>query len=151
MFRTTIAGLGFFALSLFLGACEPIADPAEEAGRDTSELEPDNRAASTPASPAAQTIVGNPAHNAFAAMPEGERRIAFQQFMQGSGEECSMVQRTFYQGRTPNGEAFWNIECTGGTEWAIMVQPDTEGSTQLLECELMRALAGSACWEAFET
>ncbi len=95
---------------------------------------------------------GNPAHDKLAAMSEASRRSAFTTIFKGSGERCGSVTRTFYQGNDKRGGQVWNVHCNmGGIDrsYSITVQSDTAGSTRLLECGVLKAVAKVECFTKF--
>lgn len=131
------------AAALLLVACGDTGEPQEAPSAA--------RAPNVDTGPTVATIDGNPAHNALAAMAEADREAMFQKLLAGGGEDCSSVSRTFYQGRTPEGQAFWNVECRGATSWTVSVAADAEGSTRVLSCSVMEAVAKVPCWKPLES
>jgi hypothetical protein len=70
--------------------------------------------------------------------------VALQVVIGGAGERCDRVRRTFFQGRRPNGEAVWNIECDTES-YSIVVAPD--GKTKLISCDRLMRLGGMQCFK----
>lgn len=95
---------------------------------------------------AIERLSSNPSHNALAAMSEGERRRILRKLMETSGERCGTVTRTFYQGSTNEGQAFWDVECSSGGAWMVSIMPDS--STAFVGCEI-KARLRDPCWEKF--
>lgn len=56
----------------------------------------------------------NAAHDQLSAMSDHQRSTALAAFLGKSGERCSEVTKTFYQGSDKKGNAFWNAACAGG-------------------------------------
>lgn len=91
----------------------------------------------------------NPAHKQLEAMQEPERRAFFVKFLSGSGERCGSVTRTFFQGSSSNGDAFWNVACAGGANWSVMIYNNATGSTRILDCKVLKALNAGTCFTKF--
>jgi hypothetical protein len=68
--------------------------------------------------------------------------------MAASGERCK-VERSFYQGKTKSQDVFWNVACSGGKSYSIMIKNNKQGSTQILNCDVMRAVAKVECFKKF--
>lgn len=98
----------------------------------------------------AASALANPAHNRIDAMQESERRAFFAKFLSSSGERCGSVTRTFFQGSSPSGDAFWNIACAGGETWALMIYNNATGSTKILDCKVLKAMNGGTCFTKFK-
>jgi hypothetical protein len=59
------------------------------------------------------------------------------------GEGC-VGKTAFYRGSTPDHTAaFWDIRCTNGRSYGLMVRPDGDG--KVVECELLEAI-GDHCF-----
>jgi hypothetical protein len=93
----------------------------------------------------------NPAHEQLSSMSEPQRRSMFATFLVKSGEQCSSVTKTFYQGSDKKGNAFWNAACTAGHSFAIQVNNDATGSTRILSCKLLKAVNGGTCFTKFKS
>jgi hypothetical protein len=83
-------------------------------------------------------------------LSSAERNRLLLRFMTASGERCGRVTRTFYQGSTPERQALWNLRCTRSGDWTVMIEPDTNGSTTITECGVLRTV-GVRCWQRFES
>jgi hypothetical protein len=92
---------------------------------------------------------GNPAHERLKKLSEGERSAFFQLYLQRAGEVCGRVTRTFYQGATKGGDAFWNVACTSGKAFSIMVKNDATGSSSFTDCAILKAVHASTCFKKF--
>ena len=57
--------------------------------------------------------------------------------LQKSGETCSRIGKTFYQGSDKRGKAYWNAACTGGDSFLIQVNNDATGSTRVMNCKVL--------------
>src|SRR5574337_1661393 len=73
---------------------------------------------------AAETPLRNPAHEKLAAMSEVDRSELLAVFVEGSGQSCRIVARTFFQGLDSRGNAIWNVECAGGQSYVVEVKND---------------------------
>lgn len=91
----------------------------------------------------------NPAHDQLSSMSEQQRRSVLASFLVKSGEQCSSVTKTFYQGNDKKGNAFWNAACTGGDAFVIQVNNDAKGSTRILDCKVMKAVKAGTCFKKF--
>jgi hypothetical protein len=88
----------------------------------------------------------NPAHDQLVSMQEHQRQLVLATFLVKSGEKCSSVTKTFYQGSDKMGNAYWNASCTGGASFVILVNNDATGSTRILSCKLLKAVNGGQCF-----
>jgi len=93
----------------------------------------------------------NPAHEMLSRMSEEQRCSALAAFLVKSGERCSNVTGTFYQGSDKMGNAFWNAACEGGDSYVIQVNNDSSGSTRILSCKVMKAVGGGTCFTKFKS
>jgi hypothetical protein len=91
----------------------------------------------------------NPAHEQLSSMSEQQRRSVLATFLVKSGEQCSSVTKTFYQGSDKKGNAFWNAACAGGDSFVIQVNNDATGSTRILSCKVLKAVNGGTCFTKF--
>src|SRR5262245_1574829 len=99
----------------------------------------------------ANSAQANEAHKLLMDMSEGKRAHALSALLEKSGEKCPGAKRTFYQGSDKKGNAFWNVECAGGGgSWVIQINNDRNGSTRIVECAVMKALKGPACFTKFK-
>lgn len=91
----------------------------------------------------------NKTNDQLLALPGSQRQALFALMLGSSGERCSSVTRTFFQGSSSNGAAFWSVSCAGGKDWQVMVNPDAGGSTKILECSMLRALNAGKCFTKY--
>lgn len=92
----------------------------------------------------------NPSHDKLAAMSEIDRSEILAIFVEGSGQSCSTVARTFYQGLDTKRNAIWNVECSGGQSYVVEIKNDRGGSTRALSCRTLRAAGGGTCFKPLE-
>jgi hypothetical protein len=97
------------------------------------------------------TTQANPAHDQLSSMSEQQRRSVLAAFLVKSGEQCSSVTKTFYQGSDKKGNAFWNAASTGGASYGIQVNNDATGSTRILNCSVLKAVNGGTCFTKFKS
>lgn len=92
----------------------------------------------------------NPAHDMISSVSEAKRQQVFTRFLSDSGEKCSSVDRTFYQGSDKKGNAFWNASCAVGKSFLIQVNNDKQGSTRILGCNVLKAVNGGTCFKTLK-
>jgi hypothetical protein len=113
-------------------ACGPSATPPPSAVAESS----------TPSS--------NRAHRALLYASEELRVIALKSAITMAGEACDSVTRTFHQGADEDsGKEFWNVACEDGNTYTVAVNNDAEGSTQVMSCALLKAVAQVDCFVKF--
>ena len=94
-------------------------------------------------------VFSNPIHDQTAALPEEKRQVVFARQMQRSGETCPSVTRTVFQGQAKDGSAFWSLCCAGGKDWQLSLPPSAAGQIRYLDCKMIKALKGAACFSKF--
>lgn len=92
----------------------------------------------------------NPAHEQLLSMSEAQRKSALAGLLVRSGERCSSVSRTFYQGSDKRGNAFWNAACTRGDSFVIQINNDASGTTRILSCSVLKDVGGGTCFTKFK-
>lgn len=92
----------------------------------------------------------NPAQDRLAAMPELERSQALAVFVESGGHSCRIVARTFFQGEDAKGNVFWNVACAGGESYVVVIKNDVTGSTRVMSCRRLRAVAEADCFKKLE-
>jgi hypothetical protein len=65
------------------------------------------------------------------------------------GERCGKVTRTFFQGQSQDGTAFWSVQCSNGVGYSVAVHNDDGGSTKIMECGLMKRVTKVDCFDKF--
>jgi hypothetical protein len=95
-----------------------------------------------------QPVPANQAHDMLLSMPESKRNEALSAFMAKSGESCN-VTRSFFQGKDKQDFAFWNVGCASGKSFAIMIYANPTGSTKILDCKTLKAVAKTDCFKKF--
>lgn len=92
---------------------------------------------------------GNPAHDQLSSLSVSDRNFALASMMETTGGGCPSVRRSFYQGMDKQRNALWSFECQDGTDYQLLVKPDADGSTKVLACRVLKAVAGAECWKKF--
>jgi hypothetical protein len=93
--------------------------------------------------------LANPAHNQISGLDEGTRAAVFAKLLRSGGERCPSVTRTFYQGSSKGGDAHWNVQCSDGKAWSVMVYNNATGSTRYVACDLLKAMNAGQCFRKF--
>ena len=83
-------------------------------------------------------------------IPEVERSEALAVFVESGGHPCRTVARTFFQGEDAKGNVFWNVACAGGESYVVVIKNDVPGSTRVMSCRRLRAVAGADCFKKLE-
>ncbi|MEZ5543002.1 MAG: hypothetical protein R3F42_13315 [Pseudomonadota bacterium] len=96
-------------------------------------------------------VYANEVSTQLEAMPAPERANALAGVLRQSGRDCSNVFRIFLQGHDSGDVAFWNVTCSNGKSYNILVNPDPDAQTAIIDCSDMRAIAGIDCFEQFIT
>lgn len=96
----------------------------------------------------ANVAIANPANNQILALTESKRKEIFTAFMKQSGENC-VVNKTFLQGKSKNGDAFWNVGCTNNKSFVVEIKNNSTGSTKILECGVYKMVTKLECFKAF--
>jgi hypothetical protein len=100
----------------------------------------------TTASYGAVTAAQGLLHNAT----EQGRASILRSIIDGSGERCGEVIKNTYQGTTRDGRAFWTATCHDGQSFVVRMSGDRAGSTRVIDCIDVRAIAGIECGQAFK-
>ena len=95
------------------------------------------------------SAAANPGHDKIAGLSEPDRGAIFAKLLSNGGERCPSSVRTFYQGSDKQGNAYWNIQCTGALSYMIQVSNNANGSTSVLECGLMKKANIGTCFKKF--
>ena len=85
----------------------------------------------------------NQAHAKLLKQSEANRAVVLQRLLTASGEKCAAATRTYHQGMNGR-DAFWNVQCSGGQSYSILVSQD--GSTKILACSVMKTV-GVDCFK----
>ena len=98
-----------------------------------------------------QPVRSNEVSKQLESMPSSERAKALANFLQQSGRDCSSVFRMFLQGHDSEDAAFWNVTCSNGQSYNIVVNANPEANTVIINCSDMKAIAGIECFKKFTT
>lgn len=131
--------VGMFLVGQFMVQRAERAEKAQKASSDST-----GPASSPPATGTERDVVasGNKAHDLLARQSDARRNQTLSAFLTKSGERCDFVERTFFQGLDKSRSAFWNVACHSGERYLITVSNDAKGSTKVLDCGLLKAVAG---------
>lgn len=107
---------------------------------------PTDRGTSAASNEGTRTLTGNPANDRLLALPQDQQA----QFLGIAANNGCVGTRAFYMGiQAASGKAFWSVSCTNGQEYAIEIDADAGGSTKVLDCSLLTAIAHVNCFEKF--
>ncbi|MFQ5965807.1 MAG: hypothetical protein ACE5KZ_16160 [Candidatus Scalinduaceae bacterium] len=90
----------------------------------------------------------NEAHDRLVEMTTSERNKTFGKLLRDSGESCNSVTRSFFQGFDKDNAAYWSVACSNDRSFSVQFKDDSEGSTRIVDCELLKML-GVNCFEKF--
>jgi hypothetical protein len=91
-------------------------------------------------------VLANSTSDRLAALPPSKQAAILGQVV---GEGC-VGKTAFYQGDSNDGSAFWNVRCTNRQSYSVMISPDAHGSTKVLDCSMLRAIAHTECFVRFD-
>ena len=141
--RCVIGFLGLIALGMAIG----VAMNSVSSKPAVAPAAPAVQIAGTPmrASSNKQVSTGNIAHDRLSILPASEQAIALGQAV---GEGC-IGSRAFYQGMGKDRVADWSVLCKNGQSYEVGIAPDSTGSTTVLECSVLKAVAHMDCFKKF--
>ena len=93
----------------------------------------------------ASKSTGNEANDRLLALPKSEQALMLGK---AAGEGC-IGNRAFYMGISKDRTASWSVGCTNGNSYAVQIDADSVGTTSILECSILRAVAKVNCFEKF--
>jgi hypothetical protein len=65
-------------------------------------------------------------------------------------EEGCLGTKAFYMGSyAKDNSAFWSVGCGNGKAYEVQIAADSAGSTKVLECSVLKAIAHVNCFEKF--
>jgi hypothetical protein len=88
------------------------------------------------------------AYNTLSRLPEAEVARAFAGIVRSAGEQCTGVGRFVYIGDYKDA-AYYTVQCTGGSDFAVQVQNGGNMSTRVTSCAAFR-LFKMECWKPFQ-
>jgi hypothetical protein len=105
------------------------------------------------AGPSAAAVVneaGNPAHDRLMHADLATRATALGLMVVSSGDSCK-GRDTFFMGmNSQDNGAFWSVHCTNGKSYAVNISANSTGSTTVLDCAGLKAVADTDCFVTFE-
>jgi hypothetical protein len=66
------------------------------------------------------------------------------QVIESTHESCYAARRTYFQGATNAADQLWNVECSTGKSYVVLV--NTNGSTRVLDCQVQQRVTGNRCF-----
>lgn len=93
-------------------------------------------------------VCANEVSKQLESMPASERATALASFIRQSGRECGNSTRIFLQGYDREDSAYWNISCSKGQSYNILVQANPLANTIIMECSAMKDI-GIECFKKF--
>jgi hypothetical protein len=88
---------------------------------------------------------GNEANDRLLALPKSEQALMLGR---AAGEGC-VGNRAFYMGISKDRTASWSVSCTDGNSYAVQIDADSVGTTSILDCSILKAVAKVNCFEKF--
>jgi hypothetical protein len=88
---------------------------------------------------------GNVAQDRLATFVDSEQAA----FLGAAVEEGCAGTRAYFMGMDRENDAFWSIGCASGESYSVEILPDSTGSTRVLECSVLKAVAGMRCFTKF--
>ena len=88
---------------------------------------------------------GNEANDRLLVLPKGDQALMLGKV---AGEDC-VGNRAFYMGISKDRSAFWSVGCTNGDSYEVEIGADSVGSTTILECSILKAVAHVDCFKKF--
>jgi len=66
-------------------------------------------------------------------------------------EDNCVGDRAFYMGwNHADQSAYWSVRCTDGHEYAVSIESDSVGSTQVLDCSMLKVVAKVNCFQTLK-
>jgi hypothetical protein len=69
------------------------------------------------------------------------------------GSSC-VGKSAMYMGTVPQGadanSALWSVACESGKNYMVKLSPDTTGETKTVDCDVLKAQSGIACFEKLQ-
>lgn len=87
----------------------------------------------------------NPMHDKLMSFSAAQRNQVFTKFVQG--ENCGKVVKNFFWGRHSDDSVVWDVQCSSGRAYHIKIQPDANGSSQIMDCKVAKAVANIDCFK----
>jgi hypothetical protein len=97
---------------------------------------------SSSARPTAIQNTGNPAHDRLMALGASAQALLLGQI---AGEGCS-GDYVFYMGMDKETDAYWSVRCVNGRSYQVQIKPNATGSTSIMDCDLLKAVANVSCF-----
>jgi hypothetical protein len=89
----------------------------------------------------------NLANDRLRSLPRGQQATVLGKVV---GEGC-VGTSAFFMGIGDKGfgkdKAFWSIRCRNGKTYEVEINPDSTGSTGVLECSVLKTITGTECFK----
>lgn len=92
----------------------------------------------------------NEAQKLMMQLSPDKQAYALGHIVETSDQHCSNASRAFYQGSDKKGNTFWSVQCAGNLKYSVMIYNDAKGSTKVLDCGALKAIAKVGCFEKFK-
>ena len=56
--------------------------------------------------------------------------------VRGTGQIC-VGEDAFYMGSSVDWTGIWSVRCSTGGEWTVSIETDSEGTSRVLNCEVL--------------
>lgn len=88
----------------------------------------------------------NKHHETFMEMSESKRMLTLGVYLTISGKDCTGT-KTFHMGSDTDGTSYWSVGCKEGTAYMIQIANDSEGTSTILDCAILKMGGGPPCFE----
>lgn len=123
---------------IVLASCDntPTADNSQQSADNSQQL----IFSHNPLDPGSTSEPSNDVSRKLFEMDGQERLAIFKEYMNSSGKACEYVTEAVLLGGYQRTD-FWRVACSDSGEWEVSIEPDSEGSTRILSCNVVKALA----------
>jgi len=91
--------------------------------------------------------VDNPTNDKLTAMAPSDQAQSLGQLLNSSNITCEEPSRSFFQGlNNTDGTAYWDVACSDGKSYAIVIDATASGNTKILDCSVMKSQANIDCF-----
>jgi hypothetical protein len=92
------------------------------------------------------TLTRNRAHDMLAKLEPSLQAYSLGRI---TNEGC-VGTRAFYMGMAKDRSAYWSVACRDGKSYQVEIKADATGSTSVMDCSLLKAVAKVNCFQRFE-
>ena len=83
-------------------------------------------------------------------LSDSNRNVAFTRLLNASHESCGQVTQTYFHAIDGAGAAQWAVRCSNKKAYLIFVADDKGGSTSILDCTVLKAVAKMECFKEWK-